>query len=328
MSGRQLDPGSLPPRERRSRADRHLLALSGGGYRGLFTATVLAEIEHNAAANVATIFDTMAGTSIGGILAIGLACGVGAATLAALIQEHGAAIFDPRPLALGGLASTRYAPDGLRHAIVVALTEPIARRPFAEIPFPLLVVAVDETTNRPRVFRTNAMSDGEGDRTPTIDVALATSAAPTYFPPHVAEGRTFVDGGLVANAPDLVLLTETMGLFGCSLAECHLLSVGTAASPRLDQVSGRPGAIGWTARHGLVELILVAQETLAVDQVRRLRPGTFLRIDARPARPIDLDDVGEAATDELQRLARDAMTAIRTGPTLKDWRRFATSRRR
>jgi patatin-like phospholipase/acyl hydrolase len=39
-------------------------------------------------------------------------------------------------------------------------------------------------------------------------VALATSAAPTYFPPHVAEGRTFVDGGLVANAPDLVLLTE------------------------------------------------------------------------------------------------------------------------
>jgi patatin-like phospholipase/acyl hydrolase len=328
MNGRQLDPGRLPARERRGRADRSLLALSGGGYRGLFTATVLDELERDAGVRAAAMFDAMAGTSIGGILAIGMACGVSAATLAALIGEHGSAIFAPKPLALAGMASTRYGPDGLRRAIVLALTEPIARRPFAEIPFPLAIVAVDETTNRPRVFRTNAMCGGDGDRTPTIDVALATSAAPTYFPPHVAEGRTFVDGGLVANAPDLVLLNEAMGLFGCNLDDCHLLSVGTAASPRLDQVTGQPGMIGWTVRHGLIELILVAQETLAVDQVRRLRPGTFLRIDARPVRPIGLDDVGEAASNELLRLAHDEVDNVRTSSALKDWRRFTTSRRR
>jgi uncharacterized protein len=328
VNGRRLDPGRLPARERRGRADRSLLALSGGGYRGLFTATVLNELERDAGVRVAAMFDAMAGTSIGGILAIGMACGVSAATLAALIREHGSAIFAPKPLALAGMASPRYAPDGLRRAIVLALTEPIARRPFAEIPFPLAIVAVDETTNQPRVFRTNAMCGGEGDHTPTIDVALATSAAPTYFPPHVAEGRTFVDGGLVANAPDLVLLNEAMGLFGCNLDDCHLLSVGTAASPRLDQVTGHPGMIGWTVRHGLIELILVAQETLAVDQVRRLRPGTFLRIDARPVRPIGLDDVGEAASNELLRLANDAVEDVRTSSALKDWRRFTTSRRR
>ena len=328
MSGRRLDPGRLPAAERRTRTDRHLVTLSGGGYRGLFTATVLAEIEEEADAGIATTFDAMAGTSIGGILAIGLACGVRANTLAALIREHGAAIFKRRLLSLAGIASTRYTSDGLRRAISLALTEPIARRPFAEIPFPLVVVAVDETTNRPRLFRTNEMSRGQGDSTLTIDVALATSAAPTYFPPHAAEGRTFVDGGLVANAPDLVLLTEAMGLFGCGLAECHLLSVGTAASPRLDQVAGQPGAIGWTTRHGLVELVLAAQEALAVEQVRRLPPATFLRIDARPARPIGLDEVDEAATNALLRLALDAVAEIRSSPALEDWRRFATHRRR
>jgi uncharacterized protein len=327
MNARKLDPGDLPRKERRSRSDRHLLALSGGGYRGLFTATVLAELEKSAGAGVDQIFDTLAGTSIGGILAIGLACGVTATDLAELIREHGPAIFRRRPLSFAGVTSTRYAPDGLKCAINATLTKPFADRSFADIPFPLMVVAVDETTNQPRIFRTNAMSGGNGDQISTLDVALATSAAPTYFPPHVADGRTFVDGGLIANAPDLVLLTEAMSFFGCELSDCHLLSVGTASSPRLDRVDGQPGQFGWTVRHGLIELILSSQEKLAVDQVRRLRPGTFLRIDARPSKPIALDAVSTVTTGDLVRLAADAVAEAQKPDSFQVWRRFVAARR-
>jgi len=326
MSGRSFELGNLAPEQRRSRIDRHLLALTGGGYRGLFTATVLANLEKDAGVHAGSMFDALAGTSIGGIIAIGLACGVSAETLAAMIKEHGPAIFRRRPLALGGLASTRYTAAGLRQAIILTLKQNIAERSFAEIPFPLLVVAVDETTNQPRVFRTNAISRGKGDDISTLDVALATSAAPTYFPPHVAGGRTFVDGGLVANAPDVVLMTEAIGVFGCNLSECHLLSVGTASSPRTERAVGSPGKIGWTARHNLVELIFAAQQKLAVDQIHNLRPGTFLRIDARPATPIGLDSVGESVSLELERLAEDAVVAIKQSPSLADWQRFVAYR--
>lgn len=97
MNKRQLDPADLPTEERRSRRDRHLQSLSGGGYRGLFTATVLAAAERVGGRKLASCFDMIAGTSIGGILAIGIACGVPATDLAALIREHGTSIFESRP---------------------------------------------------------------------------------------------------------------------------------------------------------------------------------------------------------------------------------------
>lgn len=321
MSGRRLDPGELPREERRGRRERHLLALTGGGYRGLFSAEILAAAEADGGVPLAKRFDMMAGTSVGGILAIGLACGVSARDLAALMREHGPAIFRPRPLSFAGFSKSRYGSYGLRHAIEVILGKPRARRPFADIPVPLVVSAVQEGTGTPHLFRSSAAATGNGDEVSTLDVALATSAAPTYFPPHRIGERVYVDGGLVANAPDLVVLTEAFRQFGCRLDECHLLSIGTAGAPRAGAVDGAPGKIGWLARHAIVDLIMTAQETMAIDQVRCLRPGTFLRIDAKPARRIELDDTGAVATKTITELAERAVDNTRQTQGA-DWRRF------
>lgn len=306
MTGRILDPGTLPREERRGRVERHLLALSGGGYRGLFTATVLRRLEEDGGPRLASRFDMMAGTSIGGILAIGLACGRSGADIAELVREHGPAIFRTKPLSFGGLTKTRYGSGGLSAAITAVLTKPMARRPFREIPARLIVCAIDELTSEPRIFRTDAASGGRGDDVPTIDVALATSAAPTYFPPHRINDRNYVDGGLVANAPDAILLTEAKRLFGCQVDECHLLSVGTASSSRLGRTDGAPGKLSWVSRHALVDLIMEAQESLALTQAEGLGPGTFLRIDADPPEPIRLDAVDARTTELLVALAQRA----------------------
>lgn len=90
-SGLQLDPPgaasnpAIPPFQ--------ILCLSGGGYRGLYTATLLEELEKEAQNPLAEVFDLIAGTSIGGILAIGLAAGVPAATLRKAFEDHGGEIF-------------------------------------------------------------------------------------------------------------------------------------------------------------------------------------------------------------------------------------------
>jgi patatin-like phospholipase/acyl hydrolase len=321
VSGRRLDPGELPKKERRSRRERHLLALTGGGYRGLFSAEILAAVETEGRASLTARFDMMAGTSIGAILAIGLACGVTAWDLAAFVREHGPAIFRHRPLSFAGFSRSRYGSDGLRRAIKVVLGAPLAERPFADIPVPLVVSAVHEGTGTPHLFRSDPAAAGKGDRVSTLDVALATSAAPTYFPPHRIGDRVYVDGGLIANAPDLVVLTEASRCFSCSLDECHLLSIGTAGAPRAGAVEGAPGTIGWVARHKIVDLIMTAQEALAIDQVRCLHPGTFLRIDATPAQRIEMDDVSAKTTERITALAQQAIEHTRQ-TRAPEWRHF------
>ena len=74
----------------------HVLALSGGGYRGLYTATVLAELEAALGRPIASHFDLICGTSAGGMLALGLAAEIPAIELKALFEEQGSRIFGSR----------------------------------------------------------------------------------------------------------------------------------------------------------------------------------------------------------------------------------------
>jgi patatin-like phospholipase/acyl hydrolase len=316
-----LVPGQLPKIERTAATPKHLLALAGGGFRGLFTARVLAQMEAAASVKLATRFDLMAGTSIGGILAIGIACGISAADLVALMREHGPQIFRPNRTSFGGFVSSRYDSSVLHGAIEKIVGKEFAKRPFAEIPAALIVIAVTERTSEPRIFRTNKAAPGKGDTLSTIDVALATSAAPTFFAPHFVGDDAYVDGGLVANAPDLVLIGEAMRAFGARLDDIHLCSIGTASSARVGTVAGQPGKWGWVKRHSLIELIMDAQAALAADQVDCLGPASILRIDRRPPRRITLDDVAPATVIELLNLADQAVATAQTDDVIA-WRRM------
>jgi patatin-like phospholipase/acyl hydrolase len=72
-----------------------VLALSGGGFRGYFTALVLAKLEEQLGRPCYKIFNLIAGTSIGGIIAVGLAFGIPARRIAEIIAKSGPAIFPP-----------------------------------------------------------------------------------------------------------------------------------------------------------------------------------------------------------------------------------------
>lgn len=285
----------------------HVLALSGGGYRGLYTATVLAELEAVLGRPIASHFDLICGTSAGGMLALGLAAEIPACDLKALFEVEGSRIFGRRSLArklLGFWWTAKHDSAGLQEV----LTERFQGMTMGELKHRVLVPTVNYSTGRGQFFKTPHHPSFELDhRMKIVDVALATAAAPVYFPLARNERGVFADGGLVGNAP---------GLFG-------LHEVTTFLAPKQDDVLIRVLAIGTMTigatvrggasldrgfgkwRGGLFDLVISAQES-SVDYMLRQRLGdNYLQIDdkATPDQSKDvkaLDRVSIGATNTLK----------------------------
>lgn len=281
------------------------LALSGGGARGLFTALVLRDLDLLAGGPTAERFDLLAGTSIGGIAAIGVAAGIPAADVAAAIRGHAPAIFRRRWWRRALFAS-RYRQEPLRAAIE-AILESHCGMLLSELDVPLVVTAVDQTRRRTVLLRSRGLAGDRADHVSLLDAALATSAAPTFFPPHRIGDTTYVDGGLTANAPDLVALGDAIELCGARPEDIHMLSIGTAGGRQAGGSIRFGGRLPWILSHDLVPLVIAAQEDAAIAQARRILGDRFFRVDAEPVAAIRLDDV--ARLGDLDRLAVQAVTA-------------------
>ena len=332
MNDHDLDLG--PARHESPTDQRQILCLSGGGYRGLYTALVLEAPEQRAGRRLADVFDVLAGTSIGALIAAALALRLPAADIRSEIETRGPAIFDRR-LRLGtvrlplrrpfrGLLAARYSQKPLREAID-AIFGSSADQPLSRVATPLVVSAVDARTGSPQLLLSAGLAGKRASELPLRDALLATSAAPTYFPPHRFRDRVLVDGGLVANAPDLVAVTETVRNLGCDLQQVRALSVGTAGAPReAPPTSAAPGLVGWLVRHGLVQPTLSAQERLAVDQCAVLLGDRYLRLDHAPAvgEPrLGLEDADAASADALERAAATTIASF-SGSNRAAVRRF------
>lgn len=82
-----------------------ILSLSGGGFLGLYTVTVIAELEKELGHPIARCFDLIAGTSVGGIIALGLSKEIPATEIKSAFERHGPLIFSSRPAPSGALAN-------------------------------------------------------------------------------------------------------------------------------------------------------------------------------------------------------------------------------
>jgi patatin-like phospholipase/acyl hydrolase len=190
-----------------------ILSIDGGGIRGIIPAMLLAELERRSGKRVPELFDLVAGTSTGGILALGLTCPdpadptrarYGGQDLVELYDVHGATIFN-------------------RSAI--------RRLPGAEL--------FEERYSERRTaffFKSwKARKDPAYDFS-LVDVARATSAAPTYFEPHrIDAGNDYyslVDGGVFANNPAMCALAEAFRGAEGEVPEVVLVSLGTGELTR------------------------------------------------------------------------------------------------
>jgi predicted acylesterase/phospholipase RssA len=197
---------SAPRRKAGAGALVKVLAIDGGGIRGLIPALVLAEIEHRTGRAAASLFDLVAGTSTGAIIgcALTLPEPMPAARIAELYEQEGPRIFDRALIkeitSLGGLVDERYDASGL----VETLRRHLGDTRLAQATIPLLVTTYDLEARSALVLTRD-------DDMTMVDAAHASSAAPTYFEPAVVGGRTLVDGGVFATNPAMLAYAEMHG---------------------------------------------------------------------------------------------------------------------
>lgn len=250
-----------------------ILAVDGGGIRGLISVLVLAEIEARLERRlgrhtpITDHFHLFAGTSTGGLIALALTAPTRASSreLASFYTEDGPHIFHRglwRELTtLGGFAGPKYSADALRRATQARLGD----AKLSEAARDLLVTSYDMRASEPHFFkRWQALESSERDL-PIVDAALATAAAPTYFPSHGIGERALVDGGVFANNPAVAAIAEALGRSSDEPAELEpedlfLVSVGTGefeVGYGQRRVAGW-GKIGWVAAGGEDPPILAA----------------------------------------------------------------------
>lgn len=286
------------------RKEYHILALSGGGFRGLYTATVLEELEKNLDRPIAKHFDLICGTSVGGLIALALAAEIPASEIKSLFLKEGHIIFKkskiPGLSTFLSLFQSKYNNKGLKKAIENLFLKSKIQT-LGDLNHPVIIPSINYTTGKPQIFKTPHHQNFQTDhKLPLIDVALSTSAAPTYFPIHKTEFGNFVDGGLVANSPGLFGYHEVTTFYDEGFnANIRLLSIGTmsAGSTIKSKSSFKRGILGWGK--DLINLILSSQESSTDYLLKHLLNENYLRIDsnipANQLNSISLDNVTEEA---------------------------------
>jgi hypothetical protein len=223
-----------------ARKTRKILAIDGGGIKGAFPAAFLAAIEEATGKRIAEHFDLVAGTSTGGIIALGLGLGFSARDMLRFYQEQGRYVFGEdagagflsRVTAFAQRQGRRvrqfvgpaYDPRALRTALEAAFG---AKR-LADSTVRLVIPAYSIATRSVYVFKTAHHQRFEVDHKRTaVDVALATASAPTYFPAHaLADDALLVDGGIWANNPTGMAAVEAIGVLGWPGESLRILSIG------------------------------------------------------------------------------------------------------
>lgn len=223
---------------------KKILSIDGGGIRGIIPAILLDYIEHKTGKHIAQTFDLISGTSTGGILALGLTKPkensqpqYAAKDLVSFYRDRGAEIFHERIYGhVDDLIQSKYSSKNRKKVlkeyfddaqIQTALTGLLITSYDIELRIPVFFVS------RPEAAVYDDYYEKICDRYTMLQAAMATSAAPTFFPPyHVQKLRelkrrfsnskdkikdeledlnyALVDGGAFANNPASLALMEAM----------------------------------------------------------------------------------------------------------------------
>ncbi len=210
---------------------KRILSIDSGGIKGTFPASFLATVEEAVGHPVADYFDLITGTSTGGIIALGLGLGRTASEVMRFYDELGPSVFSGSGIVkfIRKWIFAKYDPSPLR----TALEKQLGDNKLGESRKRLIIPSLNLETGEVHIFKTSHHPHLEIDYTVrAVDVALATAAAPTYFPSHVlGAGVPLVDGGVWANNPMAVAVVEAIGLLGWPREDIRILSLGCTSTP-------------------------------------------------------------------------------------------------
>ena len=317
MTGDDSDsgpPAIQPPGSKRFQ----LLALDGGGAKALFTAHVLARLEADLGVSVVESFDLIAGTSAGGIIALGLGAGMRPAEIVDHYADLTERVFPRARQARWRWVPRAWSPAYSGVVLRKVLGEVLGSRLLRDSAKRLIIPSWDVQRGEVHIFKTPHHSRLRRDgRISMVDVAMATTAAPTYFPAAKVDGQRLIDGGVWANNPSVVAIGEAVSMLGVSLEAIRVLNIGT-----IDQRTNHPEHLdtgGWaTWATSAAPLMITASSRGAQGTATHLLgQEKFTRFDANV--PGDIFTLDRASRGALAGLAAGQSRVL--GPIYTD--RFA-----
>lgn len=272
-----------------------ILALDGGGLKGAFTAAALATWEEQTGLRIADHFDLVAGTSTGGILAVGLGLGLSGRQMLDFYHKSGPIIFPVMRLRARARHTVRhvfrpkYSQTILLGQLETAFDRGGQQPRLRDSRCRLVIPAYHAVAGASHIFRTPHHQDLTADaETEAAHVALATAAAPTFFTAArianmVAESSYF-DGGVWANSPAMAAVIEAVCFLRIPLERVDVLSVGTTEEPFTVRRQTGAGVIGWLWKKRILDLLMNVQQESSLKLVRQLvTDPRFLRVNETTA---------------------------------------------
>jgi patatin-like phospholipase/acyl hydrolase len=300
-----------------------ILAIDGGGIRGIIPAIILAEIEHRSGQAIVNLFDLIAGSSTGGLLAMGLVSPdqqsnplYTAEELVRFYEHQGPLIFSRSMwravAAVNNLTGVKYTSDGIDGV----LDHCFGDLNLADALGDVFVTSYEIQRRQPWFFRSHQAHKLKKYNFKIRDVVRSTTAAPTYFEPSqvfhddAVEGYfAFIDGGMVANNPALAAYAEAKKQYPHA-NEFLLVSLGTGDHTRpIDFEEARQwGLAGWSQH--IMDVAFDATDTTVDYQLRRLLPACkdgiqhYYRFQIRlVGASDDIDNVSHKNIESLKILA-------------------------
>lgn len=301
-----------------------ILCCDGGGIRGVITALLIQDLDRSF--GIVKSADGFAGTSTGGLISLGLVNNVDIDAIVDVYRNDGAKIFEPNGWLLDarakqadrapaqsaeellgsgpGIFSCQYVNTGLqtvaRNLVGDGALSSASR--FVAVNSARLWDPDDSS------WEPCTISNGPNNayrRIGMVDAALATSAAPTYFPPYrVGDFGYFADGGTFANNPSMTAMVEAIYQgYAAAPSDIVMLSLGTGVNPVGVPPGSVPSPLDWGITHwlwpfsdgvvpatALLNLTMDATAELAAIQAAQMLGSNYMRGNVPLAQPFGLDD--------------------------------------
>ncbi|MGB0839321.1 MAG: patatin-like phospholipase family protein [Chitinophagales bacterium] len=318
-----------------------ILSIDGGGLMGIIPIKILQLIESITQSPIHESFDLIAGTSTGGLIATGLSVTengyspkVGLDTLEDFYLNRSQTIF---PTAHGLEKVWRTVKSVFRPTFSTKAMERELKAFYGDLSLkdcltPLLVPVYNVSGNYPLLLSTRIAEENASKNVSVFDACRATTAAPTYLPPHLFRYDDEVilgtDGGLFANNPSIAAFIEatdhrsyyehrktTERAFPAFesitdlLDDIFVLSIGTGHYYNQHKAAQAPkwGMLQWI--RPVIRMMMDGSNNLANKQAQALLPSrNYLRLDCEFNRPIDFLDSSKENLDYLQKIVAQQLT--------------------
>lgn len=268
-----------------------ILSFDGGGIKGVLSARILKRICEKFP-NLLAEVDLFSGTSTGSLIALSLAYGKDANFVDGLYSYNNTKkIFSQKQ---HSIFKPKYSNNNLNKLLLDTFPEDLLIKDLKKYIFIPSFNVKGFTSNRWEVIFFNNLCNNATFNSKVIDVALSSSAAPTYFPSH----KNFIDGGVVANSPTASAVFCTMNCFD-SLSSGNnfkLLSIGTGDTP--DRIIGNTskwGAAQWAfhpfakMKSPFLSLVMDGSSYLEDIYCKEFLKNNYFRINPKIPKFIEID---------------------------------------